>query len=171
MEIMLKIDKCQKKGFSFVEIMVVAAVIALFAAIVIPNLLRARLKVNEEAAQSTLERISMACERYRAAQRIPSYDPAGPPAPTNMIASTANPPYLEAEIFAITGKQGYVFTYTPITIVGSIIQQYVCGGEPVNVNVTGGRTFAVNETGVLRVIIGKSTIDTQGLYNAMTVVQ
>ena len=160
-----------RTAFTLVEILIVVAIIALLAAIAIPSLLRTRLNANEETAQSTIEMVSRACERYRAAQRIPSYDPAGPPAPANMAVTAANPPYLDAGIFAAAGRQGYIFTYTPMAEVGNVTQQYVCGGEPVTINVTGGRTFAINETGVLRVQAGKSTIDTQALYNAMTVVQ
>ena len=164
------IHKLKNKGFTFVEIIIVVSIIALLAAVVIPNLLRARLNANEEAAQSTIEIISRACERYRAAQRIPAYDPAGPPAPTNMLAPAAGPAYVDAGIFAVSGSQGYIFTYTPMAVVGNITQQYVCGAEPITLNITGGRTFAINETGVLRATAGKSTINTQVLYNAMTVV-
>ncbi len=158
-----------RKGFTLVEIMIVVAIIALLAAIAIPNLLRARLNANEAAAQSTLKTVSTACESYRAAQTVPTYDSAGPPEPTNM--TTASPPYVDAGIFAVAGRQGYIFTYTPMAAVGGVIQQYVCGAEPITLNVTGSRTFAINETGVLRATAGKSTINTQALYNAMTVVQ
>lgn len=156
-----------RKGFTLVEIMIVVAIIALLAAIAIPNLLRARLNANEAAAQSTLKTVSTACESYRAAQTIPSYDPAALAA--NMTGAT--PPYLDAGIFAAAGRQGYIFTYTPMAAVGGVTQQFVCGAEPVTVNVTGGRTFAVNETGVLRAQAGKTTINSQALYDAMTVVQ
>lgn len=161
------IHKRGNKGFTFVEIMIVVAIIALLAAIVIPNILRARLNSNESAAQSTLRLVSKACESYRVAQRIPSYDPAALGA--NMTGATL--PYLDAGIFATGGREGYIFTYTPMAAVGSVTQQYVCGGEPVTLNITGSRTFAINETGVLRVQAGKATISTEELYNAMTVIQ
>ncbi len=163
------ISRYGNKGFTLAEIMIIAAVIALIVVIAIPNLLRARVNVNEEAAQSTIKTIATACESYRAAQRIPSYDPAGPPEPTNM--TNASVPYLDAGIFAVRGSHGYIFTYTPMATIGGITQQYVCGAEPVTLNVTGSKTFAINETGVLRSTPGKSTINTQELYYAMTVVQ
>jgi len=154
-----------RKGFTLVEIMIVVAIIALLAAIAIPNLLRARLNANEAAAQSTLKTVSTACESYRAAQTTPSY----PSLTTDM--SDATPPYLDGGIFAAAGRQGYIFTYTPDAAVGGIVQNYVCGGEPVTLNVTGNRSFAINASGVLRAQDGKATINTQALYDAMTVVQ
>lgn len=156
-----------RKGFTLVEIMIVVAIIALLAAIAIPNLLRARLNANEAAAQSTLKTVSTACESYRAAQTIPSYDPAALGA--NMTGAT--PPYIDIGVFVAGGRQGYIITYSAQPAVGGITQQYVCGAEPVTVNVTGGRTFAINETGVLRAQPGKALVTTTAAYDLMTVVQ
>ena len=49
-----------KKGFTFLEIMIVVAIIALLAAIAIPNLLRTRIQANESAAISSLKTITTA---------------------------------------------------------------------------------------------------------------
>ena len=56
-----------RKAFTLVEIMIVVAIIALLAAIAIPNLLRARLSANDALAQSTLRTISTAIETYATA--------------------------------------------------------------------------------------------------------
>ena len=48
-----------KRGFTLVEIMIVVAIIALLAAIAIPNLLRARHNSNEAAAQASLRTIDL----------------------------------------------------------------------------------------------------------------
>ena len=148
-----------RKGFTLVEIMIVVAIIALLAAIAIPNLLRARVNANEAAAQSTLKTVSTAAESFRAAQTSPTY-------PLTAAAMTgATPPYVDATVFAGAGRQGYIFTYTFLTA-----NTFVCGAEPVTNNTTGTRTFAVNESGVLRATAGKSTIITTVLYAAMTVI-
>ena len=127
-----------RKGFTLVEIMIVVAIIALLAAIAIPNLLRARHNANEAAAQATLKTISTACESYRAAQTVPQYPPDDAAMTTVSI-----PPYLDAGIFL--GRQGYNFAYVRATN-----NTYTATAVPITLNVTGTRTFTINETGVLR---------------------
>lgn len=127
-----------RKGFTLVEIMIVVAIIALLAAIAIPNLLRARLNANEAAAISSLRTISTACESFRAAQNPVTY-------PANIAAlSGANPAYIDATLGTGT-KQGYTFAYTLVNA-----NQYTCTATPVTANVTGIRVFFVNESGGIR---------------------
>ena len=91
------------KGFTLVEIMIVVAIIALLAAIAIPNLLRARLSAQETAAIAALRVILAAEQQYRASN--PTYSDL----PT---LGLDNPPYVDTRLATGT-KQGYVFVATP----------------------------------------------------------
>lgn len=131
--------KCGKaRGFTLVEIMIVVAIIALIAAIAIPNLLRARHNANETAAIGTTRTFSTALESFRAAQTPPSY-----PALLTEL-SDADPQYVPAELTDGT-NQGYDFTYVQVSD-----DQFTLTSDPATAGVTGTRVFFVDETGVLR---------------------
>ncbi|MDD5618456.1 MAG: prepilin-type N-terminal cleavage/methylation domain-containing protein [Candidatus Omnitrophica bacterium] len=129
--------KRSNKGFTLVEIMIVVAIIILLAAIAIPNLLRARLNANEAAAIAALRTLSSSMESYRAAQTSPTY----PTALTDL--STASPAYIDSTLGG-GAKQGYSFVYTRVNA-----NQYSVNAVPITAGVTGSRTFAVKEDGVI----------------------
>ena len=132
-----------KKGFTLVEIMIVVAIIALLAAIAIPNLLRARHNANESASIGSTRTFSSALESYRAAQTPPSY-----PATIGLLSS-ASPPYVDSTLTGAsssgTAKQGYYYTYSQVNA-----NQYTLTANPATANVTGTRVFFVDESGVIR---------------------
>jgi len=137
----MKMKRLGKRGFTLVEIMIVVAIIALLAAIAIPNLLRARHNANEAAAIATLRTISTAEESYRAAQNPPRYGTLA-----ILGAPPKGPAYIDGVLAAPGGrKQGYTFIMTGAPTVNT----YTCTATPQTVGTTGTRIFTVDQTGVI----------------------
>ena len=124
----------QKTGFTLVEIMIVILIIALLAAIGIPNLLRARFEAHDATAQDALKSISTALETYASTEN------RYPPDTTSLLGVV--PPYLAVDYF--TGiHSGFTFTTTLLTN-----DTYSVTAEPVNTNL-GSASFTVTTGGVL----------------------
>ena len=122
-----------RSGFTLVEIMVVVLILALLAAIAIPNYLRARVNAHDAAAQAALKAISTALETYATSNS--EY----PATTTSLIGVT--PPYLTVDYFSGV-HSGFTFTHaiTPAT--------YSVTAHPVNANL-GSSSFTISTGGVL----------------------
>jgi len=129
------------QGFTLVEIMIVVAIIALLAAIAIPNLLRARMTSNDALAKATLRAISTAAESYGTANNG-NYPTSGGNVLT--VLTGATPPYLNTDYCAQSPVAGYNYDCTQMTSAG-----YTVTATPVQMNSTGSSIFTITTGGVL----------------------
>lgn len=147
-----------KRGFTLVEIMIVVAIIALLAAIAIPNVLRGRVTANESAAIGNLRALISSLEMYR------SVYSAYPPAAANWVQNmyTDPNPDFGPPSFNIAMNnnivQGFEYLYTPVG--ATPIQQYSIRARPSNLNQTGTRTFFTTEAGTVFHCNGNSSTTT-----------
>ncbi len=126
----------ETKGFTLLELMIVVAVIAVVAAIAIPNLLRSRMQANESAAIQDLRVIAGAeISHHLARQRFGSFADL-----TSVI-----PEFVDAGWVEGREKSGYTFS-----IPNADANTFSCFADPIVAGVTGERYFRTDESGAIR---------------------
>ena len=124
----------RNKGFTLIELMIVVAIIAIIAAIAIPNLLRSRMQSNESAAIGNLRTVCGAQVAYASANNAYTT--------TFDDLTTATPPFLDGSWGV--AKQGYTFAMAGDT------DNFTCNADPTTMATTGNKGFFVDSSGVIR---------------------
>ena len=129
-------------GFTLVEVMLAMGIIALLAAIAIPNVLRGRTTANESAVIANVRALSSALEMYRAVNNQYPWPWQG-----EMYTNADpdyGPPAFNGNMFGSL-VQGYSYVYgrgTP--------QTFILLAQPLNLGRDGTRTFFTDQTGIIR---------------------
>ncbi len=126
-----------KNGKSFVTIMIVIAVLALFLRIVIERLIDFNIAQNESNAQGVLRLISAALENY-AKDNQEAY-------PTSISFLTRpKPPYLDRDYVTQSPLKGYNFSCPRLEASG-----YSCTASPTRCKFTGNAAFTIATGGLM----------------------
>jgi type II secretory pathway pseudopilin PulG len=124
------------EGRSFVAIMIVIAVSALFLRIAIEQIIRINIIQNESNAQATLKLISAALENY-AKDHLGAF-----PENFSLLIQT-NPPYLEKNYISESPIKGYSYSCSRLEA-----SSYGCSAVPVKCDLSGKKTYTVSTGGV-----------------------
>jgi type II secretory pathway pseudopilin PulG len=126
-----------KKGKSFVTIMIITAVTALILRVAIKQIIKMNIAQNESDASATIRLISAALENY-AKENRGIY-------PVKLSVLTQNkPPYLDKDYIGSSPIKGYDYDCTRLESSG-----YSCSAVPVKCRLTGKIIYTVITGGSL----------------------
>jgi type IV pilus assembly protein PilA len=150
----------RSRGFSLIELLIVVSVILIIVAIVVPNLMRAKISANESSATQSLRQITTAELSYHASYPQVGYAPTlaelGGPA-ANCTPGPATACIIDS-VLTTGQKSGYNLFAAGFDLGGSGTNtQFVASAAPITFNSTGVRNFCVaTDDGSLRVQIGSA---------------
>ena len=133
-------ERQNNAGFSLIELLIVVTILAIVAAIAVPNLLASRRAANEGSAQQSMRTIGSCEITYLHTQGNGNYGDL-----TQLGQQT-----LTDTVLSSGTKSGYTFVITPV--IGPIPQYWAYAIPTITngIGMTGSRRFAISEDGVLR---------------------
>ena len=121
-------------GFTLIELMIVVGIIAIIAAIAIPNLLRSRVQTNESAAIQSLRTVVSAQAAYQATHYAFATDF------TDLTGAT--PSFLDGQWEPASG--GYLY------VLGGDVDNFTLNANAKQYGVTGNHGYFTDASGVIR---------------------
>ena len=127
------------KGFTLIELMIVVEILAILAAIAVPNYMRTRIQTNEAAAVASLRVILDAENSYNTQYYVYATDIT--------LLTNENPPFLTGGNWT-EPRNGYRYR------VEGEPTNFVAYATPVEYNVTGWHGFRIDASAAIRYEMG-----------------